>query len=1856
MDKETHDYSRRHFIKSTTLAALSIAPLIGFLSSCADIDEEKLFKEIMDDDFHYFDNNLTNLHFYFINAKMHHNQLVLKTKTRGFMVVKIPQQHISEQLVRESELDRKDGKNDYLDNQANTSSKIAGFSFLAFELFPGTPIDEKRRMKLDSMDTLLDWDNKKYFELLINEDGSYKAFDNNFIDFKKNATQQVDNTSGNVVALAGKGDDTIKAFYKKLCADLFVMQKDMFVPVTLFEIPQGLYVTPYTGKDKKMVKAVFSKPPLTKQNYIYHSLTGKVIRSVQEIWNTQMWFQQFVEEEAPAATKRKTGEKIIKAIGEKYNTSLRPIAYLVGNEAKREMSECPVGDKTYLPEFIDEQELTYIASLGRKEAKNEDSEFNIEVKGLTFTGLGAITKFHYKNYTPPKDTSLTEYEHHITMGRDEYIKVARIGVIACTGQRAMHVKIGQRKIREGVSYMEFKEYIEIIQKEINYFDETLFITNDPNIKEPYNFIQARKHPEHKEKVIHSYDDIYTSNENKDEANDVWADKLIWDLDPKRLPENWITSYRRWMFKKVVALTTVSKPINTVLDAAFTYPKAATPGATTACAKAFWAVLEEQENGVNKDCTLDFIGYDWNNKPIHFSASILFIRKDLIEGGKDAKDSNDNKPIFKNKIFEDLFFNQAMERRNIGLLDAAVAYTPDFTPVDAAGDELPNKSNIAKTEFVEYYFSLCTEPQGKVLKYDSITGMFGTGDEAKAVEIFNERFFPLFPQVKRARLLVDNIQAYSPEPLASIIEYNNDFIQFGLHGITRNADGTPYLAADKKTTVFNKAKIIFNHTEKFRQGKEAVLEWVEETKSWQEKIVSDGYTKIKTAFAGAGDRIGGLVNPDFDLECIGLVKQSIAVGKKVNEKYRDAAGLVDKITNFNPADLLRQAPEIFKGISLLDILKEIFPDYEAPVNEIKNVASQVESELVNLPIVKKIQDFNKQFEEKINAAKDQLKTLKKEKENAEEKINDIKHELEKLNADLTKNFQLPDIENLVNNKIEEYKNDFLSKYNEVIGKPEIEANKAIEFVTAKVVGNTEKFCKLLRDFDEENPTGKKLFQLLVDLNNELQNGSGGDKEAAMATLAFKTLLFDGTGNNIELAAYKDLLIGKDKDGKAIFKTYEQVKESISILIVGTITDVIKEDKTSPLSIYTGYTKALQTEIQCKRDLIENAVNTELQNAYNEAAKNLRAATVNYRKLLDDKLDKRNTVKQLQATLRQTRSELVKNWNVLLAPELAKLENVYDLVLESDLFYWVEKYEVLKRNYLALQAKLDAGKNKEAVEQIISLLTQESEGARELKEDIEKSVKELPEKYKVAYNKGIDSLNTPGTPPEKIVAYISKEAREHQDQIRAAVNTLFYEKVESLKTALKPITDLKKGLNKKLQDYQNELAQKAIAYENKLNEFLNEKIDAAAKSLPAQVEEFIDYLNHQILEDPAKVVLINDLIAAKDLYNKLKSFTQKEVNFKWQTASFKNADFGIVAFLALENPKTTLSVNVKNTIFFQPDKFPSVISRIETLAENRLTNFGLSVFSLMKISFDEVSFVAGTNRKPVFDVKIRDVQFEGALSFVQAFEAWLTSLLGDAFRLRIQPTNVNIGYTLPIPSITTPGFNFFNLTLNFDFWLHFDNKPLQLGFSLARKDNKFGMTVGIYAGFGFFAMIAEPKRGITSIEIGFEFGGYFGLSLGPLRGEVKMVVGLYYKKDDSGVIIEGYFLCEGRVQLWFVMINARFYMGVRSQNNYVEGRCTVSYEIKLGCFFKLSFQASYYKKLAGATPGNDGNGNANAQRAQLSNFNGTSLAELAANNVAFKGKKANELSQILWNESQGTVQRKVKPVSKTDWANYINSYID
>ncbi len=1723
--------SRRSFSRKLLLGTIGFSPAVTLLAKILGINAAEL-EELLRDDFHYFDDNLTNLHFYFKNADFTSaSGRIYKTdpKKKAYMIVRIPQQHLTEELIRESEFAAR--------NQAGAAPavKISGFSYLAFEFLPGI-VDPDSHLVINK-ETLLDLGNTARYKLLSPSENNYIPFEHKlWIPFRAATIRELSD------AVLSPSPTYYINSYIEACKKLFQADKtNAAFPLTLLEIPEGMLLTPFAAENSQPVIQTY-KP--SKKRFIYESKNGTVNRVVEEIWNTQMFFKQ--------------NELLIEP-------SLRAVGYYNRNEelGTRPNSECPTETSNFLPTLIDKKELVFLSSLGR--GYNSGKEWNIETKGLVLTGLGAISKFHYKNFTPPVNSDLAEYEHHITLGRDEYIKVARIGVISVTGQKALHVKIGQRKIVNGTSYMQFKEYVEIIQKDLLYFNPALFNQHENRPQEPQNYIHAR---------IASPDATnpaptiaHTSDSVNSETDNVWYDNLVWDLrttagryipgepttDPRK---KWYTHYRRWPFKAVKSVTHITAPIDTRPDPLNSDKIIPCSTCAADSPMAFWPVLEKRlATDPYRDATLLFQGIDWNDKQIDFESTFIFIRKTVIDG-------------FETNCYRDIYANftrQRRERTHIFTRLKDIAFTRNYTPSEENEGQLPNRSNSSNTEYLEYYFSFCAEPSAITFP--------------RTRSVFNERFFPLFPQIKKASILIENIQSYSPEPLPSIIEYNLDYVTAGFESEATVAIVQAGATNIIQVTPYNKARLIFNHTEEF--------------------LASEGYSNIRNAFANAGPAIGGLVNPDFDLQTIGLIKQGLAVGKDINRKMVAINSTAETIENFSPSDLFRQVPEIFNGISLLDILLPEFPSIQAPVNEIKKVFAVIDETkdvVLKNPIYIELQSD-------ISAVNKKIEDFIAEIQNLNTEISRAVAEVQLLKDKLSTKYLLEEVNHLTINATLQHKITILSSVNGII---ELASDSSvIDYLATDLLSNAEYFKEFFNDI-------KKSLNVIAKIRLETTGRLSASTLSRINSFSTKylseaaTLVFSHTQSDINNA----------------LKTLADVKTNIGTLV----SDLLLK--------YNNVTTALKSEFTIQT----NYNNTPTQILFNQlvAAKSITLTARNLYKLeLQAHIDRRIVPTDLITHFcenNQSDNIILSAYSFELKGIVSAVQKVNDSFRNVDLATVINAYEKANEIYNTSKSKLKISILGEAVGKIINTL--ESEGPGSIKDKITTKRDELLNFYNTNYN----LLRADH-------AQLTKGARnllfEYSNSITtiplASINSLLPDEVRQLikliSTQEDKIKEWAKSLNEQKTKYEKLLLSQASGYANSLSDKFRSK-----------AEEY----RRKLLSDPENIELRNKVAKSLELLNFINSFSKQDLTYRWQTTSFKPADFGIVSFQPNSSPTTALKVDVNTTINFQPGVFPPVIKNIEYRAENRLTNFGIGLMKAITINFNEVSFVVATNQSVKFDVQIRDVQFAGAFSFVQAFESWLRTLLGNAFRINLQPTGVNIGYTLPIPDIKTPSFNFFNLTLNFDFWLSFIRKPMLLGFSFATKDNKFGISVGIFAGFGFFSIQAEPKKGITNLEVGLEFGGYFGLSLGPLRGEVKLVVGLYYKKDSTGVLIEGYFLCEGRVKLWFIMITARFYMGVRSQGGYVEGRCTATFEVSLGAFFKLSFTATYYKKIAGSSPGN------NQSPAFIAAIQKRALSH------ARTSRPGDVLSENTYEQKLATVKNPIKrtaiPLSNKQWEAFLETYID
>lgn len=80
-------------------------------------------------------------------------------------------------------------------------------------------------------------------------------------------------------------------------------------------------------------------------------------------------------------------------------------------------------------------------------------------------------------------------------------------------------------------------------------------------------------------------------------------------------------------------------------------------------------------------------------------------------------------------------------------------------------------------------------------------------------------------------------------------------------------------------------------------------------------------------------------------------------------------------------------------------------------------------------------------------------------------------------------------------------------------------------------------------------------------------------------------------------------------------------------------------------------------------------------------------------------------------------------------------------------------------------------------------------------------------------------------------------------------------------------------------------------------------------------------------------------------------------------------------------------------------------------------------------------------------------------------------------------------------------------------------------LRAPGSQIGIAAGIYAGFGFFGLVGDPKRGIIEMDAALEAGAWKGISIGPISGEVKLAFGFRYTRTEASVADEGYICARG-----------------------------------------------------------------------------------------------------------------------------------
>ena len=267
---------------------------------------------------------------------------------------------------------------------------------------------------------------------------------------------------------------------------------------------------------------------------------------------------------------------------------------------------------------------------------------------------------------------------------------------------------------------------------------------------------------------------------------------------------------------------------------------------------------------------------------------------------------------------------------------------------------------------------------------------------------------------------------------------------------------------------------------------------------------------------------------------------------------------------------------------------------------------------------------------------------------------------------------------------------------------------------------------------------------------------------------------------------------------------------------------------------------------------------------------------------------------------------------------------------------------------------------------------------------------------------------------------------------------------------------------------------------------------------------------------------------------------------------------------------------------------------TSITGELTHFKLSFLGALIVHFDRLRFFTQPGQKPDVDVDLNPqtgVMFGGPLEFVNKLREFIPSNgFSDPPNLDITPAGITAGYTLGLPPVQVGILALSNISLGAAFSLPFTGGPPTARFNFAERQNTFNLTVAMFGGGGFFALVAAAD-GIKEIEAQLEFGAQIAINLGVASGSVYVKGGFYFHYATDKVKFEGFVEMGGRLSvLGLISVSLTFHLSLayellqKSGNNGIRasklfGQATLTVEIEI-LFFSASVDVTVEKTFVGS----------------------------------------------------------------------------
>lgn len=224
-------------------------------------------------------------------------------------------------------------------------------------------------------------------------------------------------------------------------------------------------------------------------------------------------------------------------------------------------------------------------------------------------------------------------------------------------------------------------------------------------------------------------------------------------------------------------------------------------------------------------------------------------------------------------------------------------------------------------------------------------------------------------------------------------------------------------------------------------------------------------------------------------------------------------------------------------------------------------------------------------------------------------------------------------------------------------------------------------------------------------------------------------------------------------------------------------------------------------------------------------------------------------------------------------------------------------------------------------------------------------------------------------------------------------------------------------------------------------------------------------------------------------------------------------------------------------------------------------------LLEVSLGAIRFVQEGGGAPSISVERVATKFFGFLKLLEKLED-AVDFGGGSPGIHASNAGVTATFDLPVPDVTTGGFQLTGLSFHAVIDVPFDERPVTIGLAFASREDPFNVSILALGGGGYVDILLD-RSGLRRLEIALEFGASLEVDFFVATGEVHAMGGIRVI-EDHGLSLTGYLRLGGMVEvLGLVSVSVELvvtltYVDTEQNPNSMIGRATLVLEIDVLLF--------------------------------------------------------------------------------------------